>query len=158
MSTMMFFIHQTMNVLTNPWLNHYILFSMFILLRGASKDEAFSIGKEIAEEITALNPKPVKLKFEKVYQPCVLITKKRYVGYMYESPDQLEPQFDAKGIETVRRDNCPAVGKVESNLLIFWWKNNSYRYIYLCAKQFLWQFDNYANVGKEDEFNRYIPC
>ena len=48
----------------------------------------------------------------KVFQPCVLITKKRYVGYMYETVDQKEPVFDAKGIETVRRDNCPAVGKV----------------------------------------------
>ena len=47
-----------------------------------------------------------------VYQPCALITKKRYVGYMYETLDQKEPVFDAKGIETVRRDNCPAVGKV----------------------------------------------
>ena len=44
--------------------------------------------------------------------PCVLQTKKRYVGYMYESLDQKEPVFDAKGIETVRRDGCPAVSKV----------------------------------------------
>ena len=33
-------------------------------------------------------------------------------GYMYETPDQKEPVFDAKGIETVRRDSCPAVAKV----------------------------------------------
>lgn len=50
--------------------------------------------------------------FYQVYQPCVLIAKKRYVGYMYESLNQKEPEFDAKGIETVRRDNCPALGKV----------------------------------------------
>ena len=47
-----------------------------------------------------------------VYLPCVLQTKKRYVGYMYETLDQKEPVFDAKGIETVRRDSCPAVAKV----------------------------------------------
>lgn len=47
-----------------------------------------------------------------VYLPCVLQSKKRYVGLSYESPDQATPTFDAKGIETVRRDNCPAVGKV----------------------------------------------
>lgn len=47
-----------------------------------------------------------------VYLPCILASKKRYVGHMYESPDQAEPVFDAKGIETVRRDGCPAVGKV----------------------------------------------
>ena len=39
-------------------------------------------------------------------------TKKRYVGYAYESIDQTEPIFDAKGIETVRRDGCPAVAKI----------------------------------------------
>ena len=39
---------------------------MFVLLRGASKEEAFAVGKEICESVTADNPKPVKLKFEKV--------------------------------------------------------------------------------------------
>uniref|UniRef100_UPI00358FBFE1 DNA polymerase zeta catalytic subunit isoform X3 n=1 Tax=Myxine glutinosa TaxID=7769 RepID=UPI00358FBFE1 len=86
--------------------------SMFVLLHGASKDRAFRIGQEIADAVTAQNPKPVKLKFEKVYLPCVLQTKKRYVGYMYESAQQDQPVFDAKGIETVRRDGCPAVSKV----------------------------------------------
>ncbi len=31
---------------------------------------------------------------------------------MYETPDQKDPVFDAKGIETVRRDSCSAVSKV----------------------------------------------
>ena len=39
-------------------------------------------------------------------------TKKRYVGYAYETEEQEEPIFDAKGIETVRRDGCPAVAKI----------------------------------------------
>ncbi|XP_062186460.1 DNA polymerase zeta catalytic subunit isoform X2 [Phragmites australis] len=86
--------------------------SMFVLLKGRSREEAFRIGKEIASAITAINPDPVTLKFEKVYHPCFLLTKKRYVGYSYESPEQNEPIFDAKGIETVRRDTCPAVAKI----------------------------------------------
>uniref|UniRef100_A0A670ZFA7 DNA polymerase zeta catalytic subunit n=1 Tax=Pseudonaja textilis TaxID=8673 RepID=A0A670ZFA7_PSETE len=86
--------------------------SMFILLKGATKEQSFKIGQEIAEAVTATNPKPVKLKFEKVYLPCILQTKKRYVGYMYETLDQKDPVFDAKGIETVRRDACPAVSKI----------------------------------------------
>uniref|UniRef100_A0A250Y8P2 DNA polymerase zeta catalytic subunit n=1 Tax=Castor canadensis TaxID=51338 RepID=A0A250Y8P2_CASCN len=86
--------------------------SMFVLLKGATKEQSFRIGQEIAEAVTATNPKPVKLKFEKVYLPCVLQTKKRYVGYMYETLDQKDPIFDAKGIETVRRDSCPAVSKI----------------------------------------------
>ena len=79
---------------------------------GATKEDAFRIGMEMADEITQLNPSPMKLKFEKVYLPCVLITKKRYVGFKYESLEQKEPDFDAKGIETVRRDTCPAVAKI----------------------------------------------
>lgn len=47
-----------------------------------------------------------------VYKPCVLQAKKRYVGFKYESPDQKEPELEAKGIETIRRDTCPAVAKV----------------------------------------------
>lgn len=57
-----------------------------------SREEAFKIGTEIAREVTASNPPPVTLKFEKVYHPCVLLTKKRYVGYMYESPSQVSLQ------------------------------------------------------------------
>ena len=86
--------------------------SLFVLLPGRSKNEAFKIGEEMAKAVTQDNPKPVKLKFEKVYLPCLLQTKKRYVGYMYESPDQAKPVYDAKGIETVRRDGIPALVKV----------------------------------------------
>lgn len=57
-----------------------------------------------------------------VYLPCVLQTKKRYVGYMYETLEQKDPVFDAKGIETVRRDSCPAVSKVSFTYLVFIFK------------------------------------
>ena len=35
-------------------------------LKGRTKDEAFKIGDEIAAAVTAMNPNPVKLIFEKV--------------------------------------------------------------------------------------------
>jgi DNA polymerase zeta len=91
--------------------------SLFIYLKGRTRAQAFEIGNEIAKAITDLNPRPVKLKFEKVYHPCVLLTKKRYVGYKYESLDQQVPEFDAKGIETVRRDGTPAEQKIEEKAL-----------------------------------------
>jgi DNA polymerase zeta len=91
--------------------------SLFIYLKGRTKDEAFDIGSEIAKMVTNMNPRPVKLKFEKVYFPCVLLAKKRYVGFKYESRDQKEPEFDAKGIETVRRDGTPAEQKIEEKAL-----------------------------------------
>ncbi|KAI0033173.1 hypothetical protein K488DRAFT_48291 [Vararia minispora EC-137] len=93
--------------------------SLFIYLPGKTKDQAFRIGHDIADKVTKLNPAPIKLKFEKVYLPCVLVAKKRYVGFAYENTDDLQPKFDAKGIETVRRDGVPAQQKMlETSLKI----------------------------------------
>ncbi|KAL6565452.1 hypothetical protein OROHE_004507 [Orobanche hederae] len=99
--------------------------SMFVLLKGRSLNEAFTVGREIASAVTEMNPSPVTLKMEKIYFPCFLLTKKRYVGYSYESPDQSKPSFDAKGIETVRRDTCGAVAKMmEQSLRIYFESQN----------------------------------
>ena len=51
--------------------------SLFVQLPGRSRREAFRIGREIAERVTAANPCPVTLQFEKVYHPCILVSKKR---------------------------------------------------------------------------------
>lgn len=40
------------------------------------------------------------------------MTKKRYVGFKYETRDWKKPEFEAKGIETVRRDGIPATQKM----------------------------------------------
>ena len=87
------------------------IISVFVLLAGQSREEAFRIGKEIASKVSDSNPKPVTLKLEKVYQPCVLMSKKRYSGYRYDASDAT-PEFEAKGIETVRRDGCRIVSKM----------------------------------------------
>ncbi|KAL2801789.1 hypothetical protein BJX63DRAFT_416603, partial [Aspergillus granulosus] len=81
--------------------------SLFVYLKGRTREEAFNIGEEIARA----------LKFEKVYHPCILLAKKRYVGFKYEHRDQKEPDFDAKGIETIRRDGTPAGQKIEEKAL-----------------------------------------
>ena len=91
--------------------------SLFINLKGRTRDQAFTIGEEIAKAVTDANPRPIKLKFEKVYHPCILLAKKRYVGFKYEHRNQTEPEFDAKGIETVRRDGTPAEQKIEEKAL-----------------------------------------
>ena len=91
--------------------------SLFVLLEGKSRAEAHVIGEEMSARITHQNPKPIMLKMEKVYLPCILQTKKRYVGFAYEKPTDIEPIFDAKGIETVRRDGCPIVAKTLTRTL-----------------------------------------
>ncbi|KAL4099442.1 hypothetical protein PRIC1_007247 [Phytophthora ramorum] len=83
--------------------------SVFVLLKGRSKADAFRIGQEIADAVTASNPRPVTLKLEKVYMGCVLVSKKRYVGNKFEYPQQEVGVIESKGLETVRRDSCGVV-------------------------------------------------
>lgn len=46
--------------------------SIFVLVPGRSRKDAFKIGEEIATAVTNDNPYPVKLKLEKIYQPSIL--------------------------------------------------------------------------------------
>ena len=78
---------------------------------GRVEGTSFAVGELIVAEGVKMFPASMVLKLEKVYQPCVLQTKKRYVGYCYEQSGQAVPEFDAKGMETVRRDTCPLVQK-----------------------------------------------
>jgi hypothetical protein len=100
--------------------------SIFILLEGRTKEEAIAIGKEIAAEITKMNPEPMKLQFEKIYCPMIFMSKKHYAGYKYEDIGQVsrnEKVFEAKGIETVRRDTCEAVSKMCEKVLKILFEN-----------------------------------
>lgn len=91
--------------------------SLFVYLPGKSREESFKIGETLANQVSSQFPNPVKLKFEKVYHPCVLLSKKRYVGNSYEFEGQTKPKFDAKGIETIRRDGIPAQQKIVEKAL-----------------------------------------
>ena len=63
---------------------------------------AMRLGEEAAEHASATNIKPIKLEFEKVYYPYLLISKKRYAGLLWTKPEKHD-YMDTKGIETVRR-------------------------------------------------------
>lgn len=92
--------------------------SLFVRLpSGTTKDQAFDVANDIVRCVNEANPPPVTLKFEKVYLPCFMVVKKRYVGYAWESKTQSEPKFDAKGIETVRRDQCFATSQIMTECL-----------------------------------------
>jgi DNA polymerase delta subunit 1 len=67
--------------------------------------EAMELGKEAANRISQIFKKPIKLEFEKVYYPYLLISKKRYAGVYYTRPEKYD-KIDTKGMENVRRDNC----------------------------------------------------
>merc|ERR1712223_689560 len=79
--------------------------------------EAMKLGQEAAGKVTEKFIKPIKLEFEKVYFPYLLINKKRYAGLYYSSSAEKHDKMDCKGIETVRRDNCQLVAKLMNNVL-----------------------------------------
>ena len=54
--------------------------------------------------------------FFQVYFPYLLINKKRYAGLYFTRADKHD-KVDMKGIETVRRDNCPLVGRIMNECL-----------------------------------------
>ncbi|EDV29384.1 uncharacterized protein TRIADDRAFT_18979 [Trichoplax adhaerens] len=74
-------------------------------------EESMELGKEAANYISSHFPSPIKLEFEKVYFPYLLINKKRYAGLYFTKADTYD-KVDCKGIETVRRDNCPLVANL----------------------------------------------
>lgn len=67
--------------------------------------EAMKLGEEAASFVSSKFIKPIKLEFEKVYFPYLLINKKRYAGLYWTKAEKFD-KMDTKGLETVRRDNC----------------------------------------------------
>ncbi|PGH23714.1 hypothetical protein AJ80_02142 [Polytolypa hystricis UAMH7299] len=78
--------------------------------------EAMKLGEEAADYVSAKFIKPIKLEFEKVYFPYLLINKKRYAGLLWTNTEKYD-KMDTKGIETVRRDNCRLVQNVIETVL-----------------------------------------
>lgn len=78
--------------------------------------EAMKLGEEAAQYVSSQFIKPIKLEFEKVYFPYLLINKKRYAGLCWTRTEKYD-KMDTKGIETVRRDNCLLVQTVIEKVL-----------------------------------------
>ncbi|XP_030573080.1 DNA polymerase delta catalytic subunit [Drosophila novamexicana] len=74
-------------------------------------ERSMELGREAADLVSSKFVRPIKLEFEKVYYPYLLINKKRYAGLYFTKPDKYD-KMDCKGIETVRRDNSPLVANL----------------------------------------------
>lgn len=80
-------------------------------------EQTMDLGKKASEYVSKTFIHPIKLDFEKIYYPFLLINKKRYAG-LYWTNSKHHDKMDTKGIETVRRDNCRLVQNVISKVLI----------------------------------------
>lgn len=47
-------------------------------------------------DLLSLTLKPIKLEFEKIYYPYLLISKKRYAGLLWTNPEKFD-KMDTKG-------------------------------------------------------------
>ena len=144
--------------------------SLFISVINKSKEEAIEIGKKLADDITKLNPEPIKLQFEKVYCPLIFNAKKHYAGYKYEDKSSFESVnnkksavtlLDTKGLENVRRDSCDIVSKIVEKVIKILFDEKDLSKV----KQYLFQcFDKIIKgrvilkdfiFSKEVKFGRY---
>lgn len=89
-----------------------------VMVKFGTKDlaTAMRLGEEAAAYVSSQFIRPIKLEFEKVYFPYLLINKKRYAGLYWTNPNKYD-KMDTKGIETVRRDNCRLVQNVIETVL-----------------------------------------
>jgi DNA polymerase delta subunit 1 len=79
-------------------------------------EESMRLGREAAAYVSTKFINPIKLEFEKVYFPYLLMNKKRYAGMLWTKPTNPD-KMDCKGIETIRRDNCALVAEVVQKTL-----------------------------------------
>lgn len=89
-----------------------------VMVKFGEKDltKTMQLGEEAAKYVSSKFIQPIKLEFEKVYFPYLLINKKRYAGLYWTNPTKFD-KMDTKGIETVRRDNCRLVQTVIETVL-----------------------------------------
>jgi len=81
-------------------------------------EEAERIGMKAVELINSRFKGVIKVKIEGIFKTFLILTKKRYAGWMFErSNGRWKDKIITKGIETVRRDWCDLVSETLYNVL-----------------------------------------
>jgi DNA polymerase delta subunit 1 len=78
--------------------------------------EAMELGKDASDYVSSNFKKPIKIEFEKIYYPYLLMKKKKYAGVIWTKLDKYD-KIDTKGLEAVRRDNCEIVRETVETIL-----------------------------------------
>jgi DNA polymerase I len=92
--------------------------SIFVQTGVADLEEARKTGEAIAKHVTSNLSGVLELQFEKIYKTFLILTKKRYAGWRFDRTDTgWKEKMEMRGIETVRRDWCPLVTDVMTDVL-----------------------------------------
>lgn len=102
--------------------------NIFVKLEGRSLQEAFAITNNIVDTATSMNPFPIKLNTQGVLLPCLVISKKKYAGFIYEEISNIwnisTPKFICRGNEIIRCDQYQLVKSTFSKVLIDLFQNH----------------------------------
>ena len=93
-------------------------------------NRAIQLGSEAADLVTTRFIKPIKLEFEKVYYPYLLINKKRYAGLYWTKVERYD-KMDSKGIEvclhTPKFTTIPALlvgNRLSAEIIVVWFQQS----------------------------------
>ena len=84
--------------------------SLFVSFPDCSVRLAMEYGQTLAPEMTERLLTPIKLKFEKIYFPSLLLQKKRYAGLQWTKPEAPD-KVDVKGVEITNRSSSGILRK-----------------------------------------------
>jgi DNA polymerase delta subunit 1 len=95
--------------------------SVFIRFKLEEKGKAaimptINMAKKLGNEFSQTLKKPLKLEYEKVFYPLLLMSKKRYIGNLYED-DDIHSKPKSMGDVSVRKDAIPFVKKLYKSLM-----------------------------------------
>lgn len=84
--------------------------------RIAHRKQCMDLSKDLAALISKEFKAPIKLEFEKVYHPYLLLAPKKYSGLYYTKPE-IHDKIDSKGIEVQKTDNCELIRILQAKAL-----------------------------------------
>jgi DNA polymerase I len=85
--------------------------SVMVGLKTDDVKEAFKIGKDLVNLINEGIHHILDMKIESVFKTLLILSKKRYACWNFESIEDSQGSIVTKGIETVRRDWCDLVSE-----------------------------------------------
>ena len=130
--------------------------SVFMSIKFNRKDfeqnrkDAFKLAIQCGDNITndVFKRPPIDLEFEKVYQPFILLTKKRYIGKKYE--DTRDPMklktLTTSGIAITKRNYCNMVKKCYKQVIDIIMDSSDLDEAISVYKKYIDRIDNYQII------------
>jgi DNA polymerase delta subunit 1 len=86
-----------------------------------NRKDSFKLGEECARILTddIFNRKPIEMEAENIYNPFIMLTRKRYTAKKYEDPENVlkTKGIITKGLATTRRDYSPMIQKCLKSII-----------------------------------------